>query len=58
MEVETNIAPTRLPSLQSTLNYGALIINAVFSSSAMIQFGRECWEDGWAPALLSLIGLG
>jgi hypothetical protein len=58
MEEDTNIACARPASLQSTLNYGALTVNAVFSLSALIQFCRECWEDGWSAAMLSLIGLG
>ena len=56
-ETNTAVATMRELPWRSSLNYGALGINALFSFSALVQFCRECWEDGWAAALLSFIGL-
>jgi hypothetical protein len=54
---ENVVASAREQPLRLSLNYGALVVNAVFSLGAMIQFCRECWEEGWLVALRGLLGL-
>jgi hypothetical protein len=57
LETEHVAAGARGQLVRLSLNYGALIVNSVFSLGALIQFTRECWEGGWLVALQSLLGL-